>query len=84
MKYEEALQQLETIVKKMEAGEYDIDELSEQLKQAQKLIKQIMLLQKPKELFLFVRGKLFPHTIQLLPAGRQRVQVRYGCTIYRL
>ena len=39
MKYEEALQQLETIVKKMEAGEYDIDELSEQLKQAQKLIK---------------------------------------------
>ena len=36
MKYEEALQQLETIVKKMEAGEYDIDELSEQLKQAQK------------------------------------------------
>ena len=39
MKYEEALQQLETIVRKMEAGEYDIDELSEQLKQAQKLIK---------------------------------------------
>lgn len=39
MKYEEALQQLEAIVRKMEAGEYDIDELSEQLKQAQKLIK---------------------------------------------
>jgi exodeoxyribonuclease VII small subunit len=39
MKYEEALHQLETIVRKMEAGEYDIDELSEQLKQAQKLIK---------------------------------------------
>lgn len=39
MKYEEALQQLETIVRKMEAGEYDIDELSEQLKTAQKLIK---------------------------------------------
>jgi len=39
MKYEEALSQLETIVRKMEAGEYDIDELSEQLKQAQKLIK---------------------------------------------
>ena len=38
MKYEEALQQLETIVRKMEAGEYDIDELSEKLKQAQKLI----------------------------------------------
>lgn len=40
MKYEEALHQLETIVRKMEAGEYDIDELSDQLKQAQKLIKQ--------------------------------------------
>lgn len=39
MKYEEALQQLETIVRKMEAGEYDIDELTEQLKTAQKLIK---------------------------------------------
>lgn len=39
MKYEEALTQLEAIVRKMEAGEYDIDELSEQLKQAQKLIK---------------------------------------------
>ena len=39
MKYEEALQQLETIARKMEAGEYDIDELTEQLKQAQKLIK---------------------------------------------
>ena len=39
MKYEEAIQQLETIVRKMEQGEYDIDELTEQLKQAQKLIK---------------------------------------------
>ena len=39
MKYEEALKQLETIVSKMEAGEYNIDELTEQLKQAQKLIK---------------------------------------------
>lgn len=39
MKYEEALTQLETIVRKMEAGEYDIDELTEQLKTAQKLIK---------------------------------------------
>ena len=39
MKYEEALQQLETIVRKMETGEYDIDELSEKLKEAQKLIK---------------------------------------------
>jgi exodeoxyribonuclease VII small subunit len=39
MKYEEAIQQLETITRKMEAGEYDIDELAEQLKNAQKLIK---------------------------------------------
>ena len=39
MKYEEALQQLESIVNKMEQGEYDIDELAEQLKTAQKLIK---------------------------------------------
>ncbi|MBQ8096733.1 MAG: exodeoxyribonuclease VII small subunit [Prevotella sp.] len=38
MKYEEALQQLETIVKKMESGEYSVDELTTQLKQAQKLI----------------------------------------------
>jgi exodeoxyribonuclease VII small subunit len=40
MKYEEALQQLETIVRKMEAGEYNIDELTEQLKTAQQLIKE--------------------------------------------
>jgi exodeoxyribonuclease VII small subunit len=39
MKYEEALNQLETIVRKMEQGEYDIDELTEQLKKAQQLIK---------------------------------------------
>ncbi len=39
MKYEEAIQQLETIVRKMESGEYDVDELAEQLKTAQKLIK---------------------------------------------
>ncbi len=39
MKYEEAIAQLETIVNKMEAGEYGIDELTEQLKTAQKLIK---------------------------------------------
>ena len=38
MKYVEALQQLETIVRKMEQGEYDVDELTEQLKTAQKLI----------------------------------------------
>lgn len=39
MKYEEAIQKLETIVHKMEAGEYGIDELTEQLKTAQELIK---------------------------------------------
>ncbi|MBQ7420941.1 MAG: exodeoxyribonuclease VII small subunit [Prevotella sp.] len=39
MKYEEAIQQLEEIVRKMENDEFDIDELSMQLKQAQKLIK---------------------------------------------
>ena len=39
MKYEEAIQQLETIVRKMESGEYNVDELAEQLKTAQKLIK---------------------------------------------
>lgn len=38
-KYEEALAQLETIVRKMEANEYDIDELTTQLKKAQDLIK---------------------------------------------
>ncbi len=38
-KYEEALSQLETIVRKMEANEYDIDELAVQLKTAQQLIK---------------------------------------------
>ncbi len=39
LKYEEALNQLETIVRKMEANEYDIDELAVQLKTAQRLIK---------------------------------------------
>lgn len=38
-KYEEALAQLETIVRKMENNEYTIDELTEQLKTAQQLIK---------------------------------------------
>ncbi len=38
-KYEEALSQLETIVRKMEQNEYDIDELAAQLKTAQRLIK---------------------------------------------
>ena len=39
MKYEDALAQLETIVRKMEANEFDIDELAVQLKTAQQLIK---------------------------------------------
>ena len=38
-KYEEALAQIETIVRKMEANEFDIDELAAQLKTAQQLIK---------------------------------------------
>ena len=38
-KYEEALAQLESIVRKMEGNEYDIDELAAQLKTAQQLIK---------------------------------------------
>ena len=38
IKYEEALAQLENIVRKMEANEYDIDELAAQLKTAQRLI----------------------------------------------
>ncbi len=39
LKYEEALAQLEGIVRKMEANEFDIDQLAEQLKHAQQLIK---------------------------------------------
>ena len=39
IKYEEALTQLETIVRKMEQNEYDIDEIAAQLKTAQRLIK---------------------------------------------
>ena len=39
VKYEEALAQLDTIVRKMESNEYDIDELAAQLKTAQRLIK---------------------------------------------
>ena len=34
IKYEEALSQLETIVRKMEQNEFDIDQLAEQLKKA--------------------------------------------------
>ena len=39
MKYEEAIKKLEGIVEKMENGELDIDQLAEQLKEAQKLVK---------------------------------------------
>lgn len=39
-KYEAAMRLLEDIAAKMENGELDIDSLSEQLKTAQKLIKQ--------------------------------------------
>ena len=38
LKYEEALAQLETIVRTMESNEFDIDELAVQLKTAQRLI----------------------------------------------
>lgn len=37
--YEEAVSQLEEIVKKMESGELDIDMMSAELKNAQQLIK---------------------------------------------
>ena len=39
MKYEEAMAQLEGIVRKMESNELDIDEIAAQLKAAQLLIK---------------------------------------------
>lgn len=39
IKYEEAVSQLETIVKKMESGELDIDSMSKELKTAQELLK---------------------------------------------
>jgi exodeoxyribonuclease VII small subunit len=38
-KYEEAFAELQTIVRKMENDELDIDQMSEQLKKAQALIK---------------------------------------------
>lgn len=38
LKYEEAVQQLETIVEKLENNELGIDELSSELKKAQQLI----------------------------------------------
>ena len=39
MTYEKALAELETIARKMESGGYDIDQLADQLKRAQGLIK---------------------------------------------
>lgn len=39
IKYEEAVRQLEEIVEQMESEELDIDDLTEKLKAAQKLIK---------------------------------------------
>ena len=39
MKYEEAVRQLEDIVRKMENDELDIDQLSDQLKRAKELVK---------------------------------------------
>jgi len=38
MTYEESLKKLEAIVNKMESGDYSVDELAEQLKEAQQLI----------------------------------------------
>ena len=40
MKYEEAIKELENIVSQIEKNELDIDQLTERLKVAQKLIKQ--------------------------------------------
>ena len=37
--YEEAIEELETIVSKMESGELNLDAITEKLKRAQKLIK---------------------------------------------
>jgi exodeoxyribonuclease VII small subunit len=39
LKYEQAYQELQTIVHRMENDELDIDQMSEQLKRAQQLIK---------------------------------------------
>jgi exodeoxyribonuclease VII small subunit len=39
IKYEEAMHQLQEIVRKMENDELDIDQMSDQLKKAQELIK---------------------------------------------
>ena len=39
IKYEEAVKQLEDIVKQLESGELDLDDMSSELKKAQQLIK---------------------------------------------
>lgn len=61
LKYEEALGQLETIVRKMENNEYDIDELAVQLKAAQQLIK-------------FCKDKLTKTEAEILKLNSDRVQ----------
>lgn len=38
IKYEEAVEQLEAIVKKMESGELDVDKIGDELKKAKELI----------------------------------------------
>jgi len=58
-KYEEALAQLESIVHKMEAGDYDIDELAVQLKRAQQIIK-------------FCKDKLFKTEAELKKIQEER------------
>ena len=40
MSYEESLKKLEDIVNKMENGDFSVDELAQQLKEAQRLIAQ--------------------------------------------
>lgn len=39
IKYEEAISELESIVDKMENGEFDVDSMASELKKAQSLIK---------------------------------------------
>lgn len=39
IKYEEAVKQLEDIVKQLESGELDLDDMSSELKKTQQLIK---------------------------------------------
>ena len=50
IKYEEAVAQLEAIVRRMETGELDLDSLAEELKKAQKLIKMCKLTKTDEEI----------------------------------